>query len=1115
MAKLEIWMGRANTGKSARVLERIRTLGDSGRQLLLVPEHASHQTEVDLCRACGPGASRHGEVLSLRLLANRVLSITGGLAEGTLDAGGKLLLMQRTLRELAGELTVYANPSRRAPFLMELVELCDEFQACHVPPERLAAAAPALPGTGGEKLRDLALICGVYQAKLRQDGADRRDLMTKLLEQLIPSGYARDKDVFLDGFAYFTAQEEQLIALLLREARSVTVTLLGERDSALEIFAQGIRTRDRLVRLASSCGAACEITYLPARPPETALEHLEAHFFGDPIPWAGDCSPVELYRADTAFSEAEAVAARILSLVRSGKYRFRDIAVAARNLDSCAATLENVFERYGIPIYLSRRSDILEKPVLSLLAGALDAVVGGYEYEDMFRFLKTGLAGLTDGECDILENYVIRWDIHGAMWVRAEDWTANPDGWREGFSEAQTAALETINGLRRRVAGPLGRLAEGLRREKTVGGKLRVLWTFLEEVHLPEQLEERTRALEELGELQRAGEYSQLWEVLCGVLDQFADTLGQLTMDGEEFTRLLKLVLTQYDVATIPVSLDQVQVSQITRNDRHRVKCLFLMGANDTVLPAVQPGGGLLTREDRARLRELADPLRIELAPNGLELFPVELQNLYAALSQPTDLLAVSWPAADVSGAPLRPSFVVERIRALLPEVAERVETGDLSYRLSAPVPALELAGEDRDGPLWQYFAGRPQYAQSLSAMARAAEMTRGRLSPQAVETLYGKSYRMSASRIDSVNSCHFAYFMQYGLRAKERGREGFDAAQVGTFLHYVLEHVVRDAGERGGFAALEAGELKTLIDGAIGQYMAAAMPGFDGRDARFKYLFRRLRGTVTTVVENVAEELRDSDFVPVAFELEFSPQGQLPAISITAGDASLTVSGKVDRVDGWLKDGRLYLRVVDYKTGRKAFDLGDICHGLNIQMLLYLFALEREGQAVFGHPVVPAGVMYLPARDVLVNAPRSTDAAKVRAELDRELRRSGLVLGQPEVLQAMEHSALDAPRFLPLTLGRDGSITRGIATAAELGKLGRYVDKLLERIARELRQGNIDADPCGRSENDSACTYCEFASACHFMEADDRDRMEVIRPVAPADFWAHVERTIGEEGER
>ena len=413
---------------------------------------------------------------------------------------------------------------------------------------------------------------------------------------------------------------------------------------------------------------------------------------------------------------------------------------------------------------------------------------------------------------------------------------------------------------------------------------------------------------------------------------------------------------------------------------------------------------------------------------------------------------------------------------------------------------------------MWRYFAGDERYRASLDAMERAAGMTRGRLSPDAVDVLYGRSCRMSASRLDKISSCHFAYFMEYGLRARERAPAGFDASQVGAFLHFVLEQVTRRAMDRGGFARLEPGELARITGEAVDRYIAEVLPDFDKRDERFKYLFRRLRKTVGTIVDNVADELAHSDFVPMAFELGFGEGEAMPAITIHSGDASLAVSGRVDRVDGWLSEGKLYLRVVDYKSGKKAFDLSDVCHGLNLQMLIYLFALEKEGRAVFGQEIAPAGVLYLPARDVLVSKPRSVAAESLRSALDKELRRSGLVLSRPEVLRAMEHGALEEPRFLPLALGRGGGITGGLATAEELGKLGKLVNGMLETIAGELRGGVIDADPCYVSESDNACTYCEFASACHFTDGEGGDRRKPLRPVKPEEFWGRIDMLIGGE---
>ena len=1099
---LRIWMGRANTGKSRRILEEIRTRGEPA--LLLVPEHASHGSEMDLCQFCGPAGTRYAEALSLRQLAGRVLERTGSLADGELDAGGKLLMMQLALREVSPQLTVYAKPSQRAPFLQELVALCGELAACQVRPEDLMEASAFLEGSGGEKARDTALIYAAYTARLHKDGTDHRDRIEKLLENLEKSGYAKGKAVYLDGFTYFTAQERKLIEILLRTASSVTVTLLGDGGD-WEIFQQSIRAQGRLEQLAASCGVPCTTETLPPNVPGDALTHLAERFFGPMDPWPGDPAGVELVKAESMFAEVEYAAAEILKLVRTGACRFREIAVAARNLDEYAATIESVFERYGIPVYLSRRSDVLEKPVLSLLAGALDAVTGGYEYEDMFRWLKTGLAGLTDGEVDKLENYAVAWDVHGAMWIREEDWTANPDGWREEFTQAQAQRLAELNELRRRVGGPLRRLAEGLRANPGATGKLRALWGFLEELGLAARLEEQTARLEELGELQRAREYGQLWELLCGVMDQFADILGNMPLDGEEFARLLKLVLTQYDVGTIPVSLDQVQASQITRNDRHRIKVLFLMGANDHVLPAVQTGTGLFTREDREKLAELG----IELAPSGMEVFHIELQNLYAALAQPSGRLYISWPAADLSGGALRPSFVVERARALLPGVKETTAV-PRDCRLTAPLPAMELAGGERGGPLWRYFEEKEDCRPALEAMARAAEMRRGKLSPAAVKVLYGSRCRMSASRIDKINSCHFAYFMQYGLMARERTPAGFDASQVGAFLHFVLERVTRAVMAEGGFAKVDGKALNRLTNAAVEEYARTALPELDKRNERFKYLFRRLRKTVGTIVANVADELAHSDFAPVAFELGFGDGEEMPAVSVQFGDTHLTVSGRVDRVDGWLSDGKLYLRVIDYKSGRRSFNLADVRYGLNIQMLLYLFALERGGKQFFGRDIVPAGVLYLPARDVLVSKPRGTSPEEIRAAVDRELRRSGLVLSQPEILRAMEHSALTEPRFLPLAVNRSGDIAGGLADAEELGRLGQYVDGLLEKIARELGQGVIDADPCYTNESDNACTYCPFAAACGFMDGEGGDRRRPLRPVNRDEFFTEIKALTG-----
>ena len=379
---LTILTGRAKTGKSRTVLRRAAERASLRSQMLLVPEHASHQAEVDLCRACGDAASRFAEVLSFRRLSDRVLTITGGAAQVTLDAGGKLLTLEKALLEVAPELTVYRRPSRKSAFLRQLLDLFDELRCYEVSPETLYQRAQETAGATKDKLRDLSLLYAAYEARLRRPGLDARDRMTRLCDSLEGAEYALGKDVYIDGFTYFTAQERRCLSILLRQAHSVTVTLLGEPNSKEEIFEASLRTLDRLRRLAEREGSAVEVEVLKSTG-GSPLDHLERCFFGEAAPYGGEVPCIRILQADTLFSEVEQTAASIRRLLAEGKCRCREITVAARNMEDYEPLIETVFERYQIPAYLSRRSDILEKPVLSLLTGVLASIGGGYEYDDM------------------------------------------------------------------------------------------------------------------------------------------------------------------------------------------------------------------------------------------------------------------------------------------------------------------------------------------------------------------------------------------------------------------------------------------------------------------------------------------------------------------------------------------------------------------------------------------------------------------------------------------------------------------------------------------------------------------------------------------------------------
>lgn len=1093
---LSLLLGRAGTGKTSTIFERMGQQAHACPQLLIVPEQYSHDTERALCKTLGNQTATRAEVLSFTRLYSRVCDRCGGGARPSLDAGGRLLLMRAAVKDVGEHLTVYRNPSRKSSFLNNLIVTADECKSYCVSPDQLLETAQMIGGLEGDKLHDLGLIFGAYDALTARVAADPRDRLSRLAEGMAKCKWPTGCDVWVDDFTDFTPQELLVLQRVLELGNSLTVALTcdgldGDED---DIFSTARKTAHMLLKVAKQAGAQSKVEVLDRRGGRAeALLHLEENLFASSAKkWEEECPEIAVFAADDPRSEVEYAAAAILEQVKKPGWRMRDFAVVARNFAAYSDHVESVFNLYGIPVFISTVTDILEKPILTLITAALDCVSGGYQSEDLFRYLKTGLTDLPDEARDLLENYAITWELRGSRWTQSADWKMHPGGYGLKFTDADTAALAALNASRRKVIQPLEEIRKN--KDKTGRGYAMALYRFLEGIGLPERLTQRAAELEETGERKLADEYRQLWEILTGALEQCAMLLADTELDLEEFTGLFKLVLSQYDVGTIPVSLDRVTAGDATRLAHKHVKMLILLGADDASIPAVAAQTGLLTDQDREALAELG----LKLAPRLKDKLSREMTAVYEACAVASHRLLVSWPrAGEKPGEERRPSFLVERLALLYPKM-QRVEQGGLLglFRLSAPGPAMELMGRE---PLAATVLERmDEHARRVERIRAAAEFKRGTLSRTAVEGLYGQRMSMSATRMDSCKSCHFSYFMRFGLEAKARMTAGFHAPEYGTFVHYVLEYVL---GVLDGQPDADVGK---LTDEAVEKYVTEQLGGMEHESARFKYLFERLKRTVHFVVEDAVEELKVSQFKPIAFELGFGPGKELPPIEVHKDGLTVSVTGFVDRADGWEHDGKLYLRVVDYKTGKKSFDFTDLQNGLSLQMLLYLFALKRQG--LYGKEIESAGVLYVHAKDVMISGSRSLTDEECTKKAQGALRREGLVLDDEDVLHAMEDWGSASPRFLPVRSNKSGQLSSDYLVKAEqMGKLSRKVMQTLEEIATELAAGNINADPYWRSDEVNACRYCEYAQACHFEECFG-DRKVWQKPVKAAQFWEQLD---------
>ena len=1122
---MRVITGRAGSGKTTLILEEIARAARAGegRQLLLVPELYSHAYERRMAEATGNHGARTAEVLTFSRLSGRVFADAGGLADTVLTPAGRLLVLQEAVRRTSAGLHVFAGAAERPEAVRELLRAVDEFKCYDVPPERLFSVLDELDPVDDvllqDKLRDLGQIAAMYDKLCGETLPDPRDALTLLAARLPESRALDGAAIYLDAFNGFTPQELAVVEQLARQGFALTCALPCDLAEP-EVFAPGCRTFATLRRMAARLDLPFSHQDLGGdkrkRPADLAALEAEA-LRPARAPRPSDGYSVRLYAAASPYDECEHAAAEILRRVRGEGARWRDFVVTARDLGPYAAPLQMAMERYGVPVFLSEKSDLLQKPPLALVTGALAAVTGGWRYEDFFGCLKTGLCDLTPDEVDRLENYALTWRVQGGAWLRP--FTGHPDGYGLAFDDAARETLAALNALRERAAAPFAAFAEALRAANTATEYARALYHFLEDVGAPARMNARAEAHEAAGRLQLAEEYRQLWEILVGAIEQFAWTCGDAPMDAKRFARLFTLVLGEYDVGTIPVSLDRVTCGGLERVAAGGAKHLIVLGANDGALPQATGAGGVLTETERLTL----DNCGVRLSASGEERMLMEQELLYRALACPTDSLMLCWHETDAGGADARPSFLIGAVRELLagvPVSSHAAEGG--RDRLEAERPCVELAcaylsGADTPAAQAAYarYADDPRVRRASGARAARGPLT-GR---DTVAGLYGARLNLTASRVDAFYSCRFSFFMRYGLRAKPRRRAEFAAPEAGTFIHYVLENTLAALEAReGGAAGAPADEVSRVMRSFVARYIEEQLGGLQNKPARFRYLFRRLVKTMEAILENVLDELRVSDFQPIDYELDFSLSGDLPPIEVADGEHAALLSGKVDRVDGYLKNGRLYVRVMDYKSGKKSFSLSDIWYGLNMQLVLYLYALQGEGLERYRErlsrelmEIVPAGVLYVPARDELTDAPRGTADETLRVLRQKALRRSGLVTDDMDVLEAMEHGLSGEGKFIPVKLsapkkGEEGAPApvAGAASLERFGRLARYAQGKLLEMARALAEGDVRADPYKNGQHDY-CQWCEFRAACQFDETAG-DCARLLRAVPDQEFWDTVE---------
>ncbi len=1090
--------GLSGSGKSAYIRQRIQEqLGApavSPRVMLIVPEQFSYEAEKDILLQVGPQGSKKAEVYSFTRLCNAIFRRYGGLCADYITDAAKHAVMELAVEQAREQLTIYSRQAGRAGFVQTMCSVAEELRHAGITPQTLEEKTTGLSGSLKEKTQDIQLIFTLYDALLHERYADASEDLTRALELLRGSDMFAGYTIYIDEFKGLTAVQLAMLQALMEQCDEMYVSLcidvLPLQGQCSPLFESVFETAKALVRAATRAqvrvgehirlplGSAQERLPRFCNP---ALDYLSRGLFGrkEPETEMQPVRDVSLWEAQDIYQEVTCAASEICTLVRKRGFRYRDIAVVTRQMETYREIVRSVFEKqYGIPLFMDERQDMSHWPLPVFLLSFLEAA-DTLDSGTIFRMAKCGLLPVGEEEVYALEQYCFVWGINGKKaWEKP--FFANPAGFSETFGEDEHEALRRLNDTRAALTEPLLRLHEDSKAGLSGTQMSQRLYEQLLEYGIDSRVEQAYQTQLAVGEVEAARQEKQVWDSMMELLSVLSQTLGDTRIELRRYADLLRMGLSCSDLGHAPQTLDAVTFGSAERVRLGQPRAVFLIGVNDRQFPLVPAQEGVFTDKERQTLIDSGLPLS---RPSIHQIYE-ERFIAYKAATAASELLFLSYPLKDARGKALSPSPMVDEIAKQLSLPVCSMEQADPLERVAGKKTAYQLYAEHLHRPTalsesaGAFLKEDPAYRVRVERLDCASRRPVHRLKePGTARELYGSSLWISPSSIESFHRCKYLHFLRYGLRLRTMSRAQLSPLESGNVIHRCLYDVVSQTS-RDQFLRMSRSAMDQAVRDSLSRYLKEMMSGAENKTQRFQYLFRRLSRTMTQILVQLQQEFQAGSFAVSDCELRISDEADICPLYIkTSEGTELRVAGVIDRVDTYEKAGKRYLRIIDYKSGAKEFVLDDLYYGLNLQMMLYLLMAWKNGRGKYDG-VIPAGILYFRANDTSPSLERDADADAVESARHAQYRMSGILLDDETSLRAMEQDLKGV--FIPCEQMPDGSYTKAsrLMDLQSLGRLKGYTDQLLEEMARSLLSGEIEARPVSGLGYDP-CAYCDYRDVC------------------------------------
>jgi ATP-dependent helicase/nuclease subunit B len=1144
---VRLLIGRSGSGKTTYCLNEIKSNlqeAPTGDPIIyLVPDQMTFLSEYRLISGEEINGMIRAQVFSFTRLAWRVLQETGGISRHHLTSVGLNMLIRKIVEDKKDSLKIFDKAADKNGFVEQMERMLTEFKRYCIQPQELRMKREALSVDSQnstkvlqDKLHDLEIIYNNFEETLEGKYLDSEDYFRLLTEKAVESSYLKNAEIYIDGFDSFTPQEYMIISALMKTCKRVTITLTLDEPfhqtppDELHLFRMSGETCQTIYEMAYAEGIELEPVFHRVeqqRWSNDSLKHLETHFDARPAVKYESKANIHIGQAVNRRAEIEGVAQKIKELVRiNEQYRYRDIALLMRNGQEYGEVLQTVFEDFDIPFFIDQKRTMLHHPLIELIRSTLEILHSNWRYEPVFRAVKTELLyplkenqSYLRQQADKLENYVLAYGIQGRHWTKKERWIYRKYKgieFESSFQSDEEKRIEQgLNEIRLKITAPILRLSRRLNKSVQTRDYCEALFLFLEELDIPAKLEEWKHFEESNGNLIQAREHDQAWNAIIDLLDEYVEMLAEENLTLKQFATILDAGLESLRFSIVPPSLDQVLVADLEKSRLSEMKAVFVIGLNDGVFPAKFSDDGILADDDRENL--LMNGLRI--GPSSRIKLLDEQYLAYKAFTLPSEVLYLTYPLANEEGKGLMPSPFINRMKEMFPEheqhffvsdVNELAEKQQLEYASNKKTTLSYLTSQlqlkKRNYPIYDFWWDVYHYYIENDEWKNAAQKVLSSLfytnstvqiSDELTRELYGEQIQASVSRMELFHSCPFSHFTQYGLGLKERQIFRLEAPDIGELFHAALKYISDlIMKENKSWAEIKRKECDLLAREAIEALAPRLQNEILLSSNRHHYIKRKLEQIISRASFVLSEHAKASGFAPIGLELGFGPKGDLPPLQFNLKNGrTMSLVGRIDRVDQAKKQDEIYLRVVDYKSSAKDVSLQEVYYGISLQMLTYLDIVITHSEKLVETEAMPAGVLYFHIHNPMVQSKKLLSLEQIEADLYKKFKMNGLLLADADVIRLMDHDIdTNASPIIAAGINKDGTLSKKskVASKEEFDLLRGYVRDKYISTGNELVEGNVKIAPY-KLKDKTPCTFCSYKPVCHFDQSVETNDYRIL----------------------